>query len=176
MTRTALSLTAIVLGILGLLSSAGAQSQGMAYSMELTGTIDPATEAWVGKALDEAEDEDAELVIIRLDTPGGLDTSMREIMQDIIAAPMPVVVYVSPDGARAASAGLFVTQAADVAAMAPADQHRLGLAHLDRRRGRRARSSGARSRTTPSPTSARSPRSTAATATSPRRWSPTPRT
>ena len=73
----------------------------------------------MGRALEDAADEGAELVIIRLDTPGGLDTSMREIVKDIIAAPMPVVVYVSPDGARAASAGLFVTQAADVAAMAP---------------------------------------------------------
>ena len=118
--RLLLSLIAIALGAAGLLSSAGAQSDsGIAYSMELTGTIDPATEAWVGKALDEASDEEAELVIIRLDTPGGLDTSMREIIKDVIAAPMPVVVYVSPDGARAASAGLFITQAADVAAMAP---------------------------------------------------------
>ena len=88
-------------------------------SIELSGTIDPATEAWVGRALEDAADDAAELVIIRLDTPGGLDTSMREIVKDIIAAPMPVVVYVSPNGARAASAGLFVTQAADVAAMAP---------------------------------------------------------
>ena len=117
--RILLSLGAIAAGALGLLSSAGAQGGGTAYSMELSGTVDPATEAWVGKALDEAADDDAELVIIRLDTPGGLDTSMREIIQDVIAAPMPVVVYVSPDGARAASAGLFVTQAADVAAMAP---------------------------------------------------------
>jgi membrane-bound serine protease (ClpP class) len=117
--RILLSLGAIALGAAGLLSSAAGQTSGTAYSMELTGTIDPATEAWVGKALDEAADDGAELVIIRLDTPGGLDTSMREMVQDIIAAPMPVVVYVSPDGARAASAGLFVTEAADVAAMAP---------------------------------------------------------
>ncbi|HYH60755.1 MAG TPA: nodulation protein NfeD [Solirubrobacterales bacterium] len=92
---------------------------GTALSIELSGSIDPATEAWMDRSLKDAADEGAELVIVRLDTPGGLDTSMREIVKDIIAAPMPVVVYVSPDGARAASAGLFVTQAADVAAMAP---------------------------------------------------------
>jgi membrane-bound serine protease (ClpP class) len=91
----------------------------LAVSIELPGSIDPATEAWLSGALDDAADDGAELVIIRLDTPGGLDSSMREIVKDVIAAPMPVVVYVSPDGARAASAGLFVTQAGDVAAMAP---------------------------------------------------------
>ena len=58
-------------------------------------------------------------MIFRLDTPGGLDDSTRDIVKDILAAPMPVVVYVSPNGARAASAGLFITEAADVAAMAP---------------------------------------------------------
>ncbi len=109
----------VLAGCFGLLTAATAQTPGIAYSIELTGTIDPATEAWMGKALEEAEEADAEIAIVRLDTPGGLDTSMREIIQDIIAAPMPVVVYVSPDGARAASAGLFITQAADVAAMAP---------------------------------------------------------
>jgi membrane-bound serine protease (ClpP class) len=117
--RAILCLLAVMAGAAGLIAQAGAQGSGVAYSLELTGTIDPATEAWVGKALDEAEEQEAELAIVRLDTPGGLDTSMREIVKDIIAAPMPVVVYVSPDGARAASAGLFVTQAADVAAMAP---------------------------------------------------------
>ncbi len=109
----------VLAGCFGLLTAATAQTPGIAYSIELTGTIDPATEAWMGKALEEAEEADAEIAIVRLDTPGGLDTSMREIIQDIIAAPMPVVVYVSPDGARAASAGLFITQSADVAAMAP---------------------------------------------------------
>ena len=102
-----------------LAGAAPAQDSGTAVSLELTGSIDPATEAWVSEALDEAADDGDELAIIRLDTPGGLDTSMREIVKDIIAAPMPVVVYVSPDGARAASAGLFITEAADVAAMAP---------------------------------------------------------
>ena len=110
----------LAIGILLLAAEAPAQDEsGEAVSIELSGSIDPATEAWMGRALEDAADDAAELVIIRLDTPGGLDTSMREIVKDIIAAPMPVVVYVSPNGARAASAGLFVTQAADVAAMAP---------------------------------------------------------
>ena len=73
----------------------------------------------MGHALDDAADDDAPCVIVRLDTPGGLDSSMREIIKDMLAAPMPVVVYVEPNGARAASAGVFITQAADVAAMAP---------------------------------------------------------
>lgn len=88
-------------------------------SVELTGTVDPANERWLSEAMDDAEEAGAPLVILRLDTPGGLDTAMRSMVKRIIAAPMPVVVYVSPDGARAASAGLFLTQAADVAAMAP---------------------------------------------------------
>ena len=117
--RLALLGLAAVCGLLGLAAGATGQADGFARSIELPGTIDPATERWIAKALDEAADDGAELVIIRLDTPGGLDSSMREIVKDIIAAPIPVVVYVSPDGARAASAGLFVTQAADVAAMAP---------------------------------------------------------
>ena len=98
---------------------AGQDDGGIAYSIELTGTIDPATEQWLGQALDDAEEDGAEVAIIRIDTPGGLDSSTREMVKDIIAAPMPVIAYVSPDGARAASAGLFITEATDVAAMAP---------------------------------------------------------
>jgi membrane-bound serine protease (ClpP class) len=59
------------------------------------------------------------VAIIRLDTPGGLDSSLRDIVKDILAAPMPVIVYVTPNGARAASAGVYITESADVAAMAP---------------------------------------------------------
>src|SRR5688500_15072044 len=118
--RFRLSLLAVLLGVAALVAPAGAQDgSDLAVSIELSGSIDPATEEWISSALEDAADDGAELAIIRLDTPGGLDSSMREIVKDVIAAPMPVVVYVSPDGARAASAGLFVTQAADVAAMAP---------------------------------------------------------
>ena len=117
--RLRLSLLALGLGLCLAVSAPAQDGSGLAVSIELPGSIDPATEAWIGGALEDAADDGAELVIIRLDTPGGLDSSMREIVKDVIAAPMPVVVYVSPDGARAASAGLFVTQAADVAAMAP---------------------------------------------------------
>ena len=118
--RIRASLLALGAGLLLLAGGALAQDEpGLAVSIELPGSIDPATERWIGGALEDAADDGAELVIIRLDTPGGLDSSLREIVRDIIAAPMPVVVYVAPDGARAASAGLFVTEAADVAAMAP---------------------------------------------------------
>jgi membrane-bound serine protease (ClpP class) len=98
---------------------AAGQSSSTVPSIELNGTIDPATEKWIGAALDQAASDDAPLAIIRVDTPGGLESSMRAIVQDILDAPMPVVVYVSPNGSRAASAGAFITEAADVAAMAP---------------------------------------------------------
>jgi membrane-bound serine protease (ClpP class) len=92
---------------------------GIAYSIELNATIDPVTDRWIGKALGEARSKGAKLAIVRLDTPGGLETSMRSIIKRILAAPMPVAVYVSPNGARAGSAGVYITEAADVAAMAP---------------------------------------------------------
>lgn len=117
--RSLLASFLLALGMLGLAATATAQESATVPSIELSGEISPATEAWMGKALDEAADEDAPLAIVRLDTPGGLDSSMRSIVQEILAAPMPVVVYVTPDGARAASAGVFITEAADVAAMSP---------------------------------------------------------
>jgi membrane-bound serine protease (ClpP class) len=118
--RVVLSAVAAVAGALMLVAPGiGQQDGGVAYSIELTGTVDPATEQWLGQALDDAADEGAEVAIVRIDTPGGLDSSTREMVKDIIDAPMPVIAYVSPDGARAASAGLFIVQASDVATMAP---------------------------------------------------------
>lgn len=92
---------------------------GVAYSIQLQADIDPATQKWISSALEDAASEHAAIVIIRLDTPGGLIDSLRSMVQDVEAAPMPVVVYTYPNGARAASAGAYLTEAADVAAMAP---------------------------------------------------------
>src|SRR5215216_538663 len=117
---SALALAGAAVAVAPALAQAPASgSTGVAYSIQLQATIDPATEKWMGSALDDAANQGAKVVIIRLDTPGGLEDSMRSIIQDMAAAPMPVIVYVSPDAARAGSAGAYITEAADVAAMAP---------------------------------------------------------
>ncbi len=92
---------------------------GQALLLEIDGPIGPATSDYLHRALDKARTQGTELVIIRMDTPGGLDTAMRDIIQDILAAPVPVVSYVAPAGARAASAGTFILYASHVAAMSP---------------------------------------------------------
>lgn len=112
-------LSFLAAGLLLLLPAGAPADSATVPSIELSSEISSATEAWVSGALDDAADDDAPLAIVRLDTPGGLDSSMRSIVKDVLAAPMPVVVYVAPSGARAASAGVFITEAADVAAMAP---------------------------------------------------------
>ncbi len=82
---------------------------------------------FISGSIDKAEEEKSELLVIRLDTPGGLDTSMRSIVKKIISSDVPVAVYVAPSGARAASAGVFITFAAHIAAMAPGTN--IGAAH-----------------------------------------------
>ncbi|RLB23714.1 MAG: nodulation protein NfeD [Deltaproteobacteria bacterium] len=98
-----------------------------AMVIELDGTINPGTAQFVIKGLKRAEVSKHMLVIIRLDTPGGLDSSMRSIVKSILNSSVPVVVYVAPRGARAASAGVMITVAAHIAAMAP--QTNIGAAH-----------------------------------------------
>jgi len=87
--------------------------------LHVKGTITPVLVDYIKRGIDHAEDNNAIACIIQMDTPGGLDTSMRDIIKDIVNAQVPVVVYVSPSGARAASAGVFITMAAHVAVMAP---------------------------------------------------------
>ncbi len=91
------------------------------------GVINPVAAEYLHDALASAQESGAQALIIRLDTPGGLDTSMRLIIKDMTSAAIPVVVYVSPSGGRAASAGVFITIAAHVAAMAPGTN--IGAAH-----------------------------------------------
>ncbi len=91
------------------------------------GAIGPITAEYLGDELVHAADSRCDLVVLVLDTPGGLDNSMRVMIQDILASPVPVAVYVAPGGARAASAGAFLMAASHVAAMAPATN--IGAAH-----------------------------------------------
>ena len=87
--------------------------------LTIKGTINPVLVDYIGRGIEQAEVTGAQAVIIQMDTPGGLDTAMRDIIQDIINAEIPVVVYVSPAGARAASAGAYITLSAHIAVMAP---------------------------------------------------------
>jgi membrane-bound serine protease (ClpP class) len=93
----------------------------------LNGVINPITDSYISKAVDRAVAGHANALIIQMDTPGGLDTSMRDIIKKILGAPVPVVMFVAPSGARAASAGLYITEAADIAVMAPGTN--IGSAH-----------------------------------------------
>ena len=95
--------------------------------ISVDGVINPVSAEFIGKSIKKAAAGHDEALIIELDTPGGLDTSMRSIVKDIVGSEVPVVVYVAPSGARAASAGVFITLAAHVAAMAPGTN--IGAAH-----------------------------------------------
>jgi len=110
----------VVLGVIGIV-------RGDILRVELEGIIDPITSDFIRSAVAQADQDNAELLLIRLSTPGGLGISMDEIVQTILNSRVPIVCYVAPKGAHAASAGFFVLLAADVAAMAPGTN--TGAAH-----------------------------------------------
>ena len=101
-------------------SAAVAPAKQVATLIELNGPIGPAMSRYVEHSLADADNEHSAVVILQMDTPGGLDTSMRDIIKAILASPVPVVAYVAPGGARAASAGTYILYASHIAAMAPA--------------------------------------------------------
>ena len=96
-------------------------------AVDVDGIVHPVTVEIVGSAIARAKQENASLLIVRLNTPGGLMDAMRETIEEIVASPIPVVTYVEPSGGRAASAGFFILESGDVAAMAPGTN--TGAAH-----------------------------------------------
>lgn len=115
----------VVLATLALLAAPSLEAEIL--KVEIEGAIDPVEAAFIQKAIEEAGKTDAEFLLIRLATPGGLGISMQEIIQGILNSPVPVVCWVGPKGHHAASAGFFILLSADVAAMAPGTN--TGAAH-----------------------------------------------
>ncbi|YBV96441.1 nodulation protein NfeD [Phyllobacteriaceae bacterium JZ32] len=117
--RIALSFVVTLLGLLLSILPNDAQTGRTALVFHIRGIIGPAAVDYLSRGLAMAAERNAPLVIIEMDTPGGLDTSMRDIIRDILASPVPVATYVAPSGARAASAGTYILYASHIAAMAP---------------------------------------------------------
>ena len=124
---TALAVAALVLAIPPALGEPLAQEGSVVRLVEQTGTVDPLTASYVERSIKAAERDKAVAVVVRLDTPGGLDSAMRRIVKAIQASKVPVLCWVGPPGARAASAGAFILISCPFAAMAPGTN--VGAAH-----------------------------------------------
>lgn len=125
--RACAALAVLVAGAVVGLGAIARAERNAALLLEIDGVINPLTERYLARGLRAAADEERPLVIVRLDTPGGTMDAMRGMTRALLSSPVPTVVYVSPAGGRAASAGMFVTAAAHVAAMAPGTN--IGAAH-----------------------------------------------
>ena len=124
--RLAGSLYAVVLGMIFVAATAVSGGRSV-YRIVIDGPISPATSDYIASAMENAAENEAVALVIQLDTPGGLLDSTKDIVQDILASPVPVFVYVAPGGGGATSAGVFITLAGHVAAMAPGTT--IGAAH-----------------------------------------------
>lgn len=125
--KVKLSLAVLLLAALGPAAAAARAEAPLVRHLKIEGVVSPIMAEFLVGGIEEAEEDGASLVVVSLDTPGGLDPSMRKIIKKILASKVPVAVYVSPPGGRAASAGTFITLAAHVAAMAPNTS--IGAAH-----------------------------------------------
>src|SRR6266581_1285905 len=120
------ALTSLVLWLALAIAPEGFAAEKVSL-INIDGAIGPATASYISRSIDEARAQNAQCLIIQLNTPGGLLDSTQKIVQSFLGSPVPIVVYVAPTGATATSAGCFITLAANVAAMAPATT--IGAAH-----------------------------------------------
>lgn len=113
--------------VLGTIDAASAARPGAVVQLDVTGVVDPFMASYVERGIADANSDGSAAVLLRIDTPGGLDSSMRDIIKAILGSKVPVICYTAPPGARAASAGTFIMLACPVAAMAPGTN--IGAAH-----------------------------------------------